>query len=93
MNEIARANDLRQRARHLRHLADAIETSPVMRLDRYGGVDTWRGPRPELCRATLARNQHQLHAAVDDLREHAWWFDRQAQELETVARTRIGLVG
>ena len=47
-----------------------------MRLDRHGDVDTWRGPRPDLCRATLARNQHQLHAAADDLRDHAWRLDR-----------------
>jgi hypothetical protein len=93
MNETDRANDLRRRARHLRRLADAIETSPVMRLDRHGDVDTWRGPRPELCRATLARNQHQLHAAADDLREHAWRLDQQAEELDALARTGIGLAG
>ena len=93
MNAIDRANDLRRRARHLRHLAEAIEATPVMRLDRYGDVDTWCGPRPDLCRATLAHNQHQLHAAADDLREHAWRFDREAEELEAVARAQIGLAG
>ena len=93
MNETERANDLRLRARHLRRLAETIETSPVMRLDRHGDVDTWRGPRPDLCRTTLARNQHQLHAAADDLREHAWRLDQQAEELEAVARARIGLAG
>jgi hypothetical protein len=93
MTTTDRANDLRRRARHLRRLADAIETSPVMRLDRHGDVDTWRGPWPDLCRATLARNQHQLHAAADDLREHAWRLDRQAEELDALARTGIGLAG
>jgi len=93
MNTTDRANDLRRRARHLRRLADAIETSPVMRLDRHGDVDTWRGPRPDLCRATLARNQHQLHAAADDLREHAWRLDQQAEELDALARAGIGLAG
>jgi hypothetical protein len=93
MNATARAAQLRQRARHLRRLAEAIETSPVMRLDRHGDVDTWRGPRPDLCRATLARNQHQLHAAADDLREHAWRLDRQADELDAVARAQIGMAG
>jgi hypothetical protein len=92
MTATDRANDLRRRARHLRRLADAIETSPVMRLDRHGDVDTWRGPRPDLCRTTLARNQHQLHAAADDLREHAWRLDQQAEELEAIARTH-GLAG
>jgi hypothetical protein len=93
MNATERANDLRRRARHLRRLADAIEASPVMRLDRHGDVDTWRGPRPDLCRATLARNQHQLHAAADDLREHAWRLDQQAEELDALARSGIGLAG
>ena len=64
-----------------------------MRLDRHGDVDTWRGPRPELCRLTLSRNQHQLHAAADDLRGHAHRFEQQAGELEAVARTQIGLAG
>jgi hypothetical protein len=93
MNALARANQLRQRAEHLRHLADAVEASPVMRLDRHGDVDTWRGARPELCRVTLARNQHQLHAAADDLREHAWRLGRQAEELEAIARAQIAAAG
>lgn len=62
-----------------------------MNLDRYGDVDTWRGPRPDLCRATLTANQHQLHAAADDLRWHAYRFEQQARELEAIARS--GLAG
>jgi hypothetical protein len=93
MNTIARALQLRQRADHLRRLADDIEASPVMRLDRHGDADTWRGARPDLCRVTLAANQHQLHAAADDLRWHAYRFERQADELEAVARSQIGLAG
>ena len=93
MNATARATQLRQRARQLRRLAEEIEASPVMRLDRHGDVDTWRGPRPDLCRATLVRNQHQLHAAADDLREHAWRLEQQAEELEAIARSQIGLAG
>jgi hypothetical protein len=91
MNAIA--NQLRQRANHLRRLAEAIEASPVMRLDRYGDVDTWRGLRPDLCRATLAANQHQLHAAADDLRWHAYRFEQQAEEFEAAARAQVGLAG
>lgn len=64
-----------------------------MHLDRHGGLDTWRGLRPELCRSTLARNQHQLHAAAEDLREHAWRVDRQAEELEAIARAQIAIAG
>lgn len=93
MNPTARAQQLRQRAHHLRRLADAIEADPVMKLDRYGDVDTWRGPRSDLCRATLAANQHQLHAAADDLRWHAYRFEQQARELEAITRSQIGLAG
>ena len=64
-----------------------------MRLDRYGDVDTWRGLRPDLCRATLAANQHQLHAAADDLRWHAYRFEQQADELDMLARAQMGLAG
>lgn len=77
----------------MQRLADAIEASPVMRLDRYGDVDTWFGTRPDLCRATLATNQHQLHAAAEDLRWHAYRFEQQAQELDALARSAIGLTG
>ena len=93
MSAITRANQLRQRSQHLRELAEAIEASPVMRLDRHGDVDTWRGSRPDLCRATLAANQHHLHTAADDLRWHAYRFEQQALELEFAARTQIGLAG
>ena len=64
-----------------------------MRLDRYGDVDTWRGPRSDLCRATLATNQHQLHGAADDLRWHAYGLEQHADELEAVARAQMGLAG
>ncbi len=64
-----------------------------MRLDHHGDVDTWRGPRSDLCRSTLAANQHQLHAAADDLRSHAYRFEQQADELDAVARSQIGLAG
>ncbi len=93
MNATNRAHHLRQRASHLRQLSDAIENSPVMSLDCHGGGDTWRGPRADLCRATLATNQHQLHGAVEDLRWQAHQFDRRAEELEAIARSRIGLAG
>ena len=93
MNAIARAHQLRQRAHDLRRLAEAIEAAPVMRLDRHGDVDTWTGRRPDLCRATLAANKHQLHAAADDLRWHAYRFEQQAHELDLIARSQIGLAG
>jgi hypothetical protein len=93
MSATDRAIQLRQRARHLRLLAERIEALPVMQLDRFGDVDTWRGLRPDLCRVTLAANQHQLHLAADDLRAHAYGFDQRAEELEAIARSQIGLAG
>jgi hypothetical protein len=64
-----------------------------MHLDRYSQVDTWRGPRPDLCRATLAANQHQLHAAAEDLRWHAYRFEQHARELDVIAVPQVGLAG
>lgn len=93
MDAAAQADGLRSRARHLRELATAIERMPVMRLDRWCDDDTWRGPRPALCRSTLQRNQHQLHAAADELRLHAYRFELEAEHLDAVARSRIGLAG
>lgn len=93
MDTAARADQLRRRARHLRHLAARIEQLPVMQLERWADDDTWRGPRPLLCRNTLQRNQHQLHAAADDLRSRAWQFELEADHLDAVARSQIGLAG
>ena len=64
-----------------------------MRLDGYADDDTWRGPRPMLCRSTLVLNQRQLHAAADDLRWHAHRFEQQAAELDAIAAARVGLAG
>ncbi len=91
MNASARAELLRERARHLRELADTIESLPVMRLDRHADDGTWRGPRPSLCRSTLAVNQQQLHGAADDLRLHAYRFEQQASEIEVLSR--FGMAG
>ena len=87
------ANQLRLRARHLRDLANSIESLAVMRLDGHADDDTWRGPRPLLCRSTLGSNQQQLHAAADDLRWHAYRFEQHAAELDAVAAARVGLAG
>jgi hypothetical protein len=84
------AEHLRHRARHLRELANAIESLAVMRLDGHAHDDTWRGPRPTLCRSTLVLNQRQLHGAADDLRWHAHRLEQQAAELDAV---RVGLTG
>ena len=78
------AAHLRDRARHLRHLADAIETTPAMRLEQLAGEDTWRGRRPLLCRNLLRRNLEQLHRAADDLRWNAYLLEQQAVACDAV---------
>ena len=93
MEATTRANQLRRRAGHLRELATAIEHLPVMSLETYADHDTWRGPRPDLCRSTLRTNQQQLHGAADDLRWHAHRLEQQAAELDAVAAARLGLAG
>jgi len=93
MDATTRANELRRRAGHLREVATVIEHLPVMALEIHADDDTWRGPRPDLCRSTLRANQRQLHGAVDDLRWHAHRFEQQAVELEAVAAARLGLAG
>ena len=76
---------------YVRELAERIEGLPVMRLDRWADVDTWRGPRPMLCTSTLATNQHQLHAAAEELRWRAHRFQLQAEQLDAMAR--LGATG
>jgi hypothetical protein len=87
------ADLLRERARHLRELAETIESMPVMRLEHHADDDTWRGPRASLCRSTLAVNQQQLHRAADDLRLHAYRFEHRAAELDVLARSQVGVAG
>jgi len=64
-----------------------------MGLERHADDRTWRGPHPALCRALLCSNQHQLHSAADDLRWHAYGFERQADELDAAAIACPGLAG
>lgn len=64
---------LRQRAAHLRVLAESVERAQVMRLDEAP---------TELARRLLDRNLHQLHLAAEDLRDAADRFRRRADELD-----------
>jgi hypothetical protein len=76
-------DQLRARARALRHLATRIECTPAMSLDRHAGDDTWRTPRADLARSILRANQAQLHHAVDELRWTAYRLELQAVDVET----------
>jgi hypothetical protein len=80
------ATRLRLRARRLHELARTIESTPAMSLERHAGDDAWRGHRPSLCRTLLMSNQHQVHAAVEELRWSAHQLEQQADQLEAAAR-------
>lgn len=84
---------LRRRATRLRTLASTIERSLAMVLDRYAGLDTWRGQRPQLCRNLLLTNQAQLHAEAEQLRWQAYLFERRAAELDVHAHALPGQAG
>jgi hypothetical protein len=79
------ADHLRLRAARLREMARALESSPVFSLDRYAGVDTWTGPRPDECRGELASRQAELHRAIEQLYTTAWWLDRRAEQAAALA--------
>jgi hypothetical protein len=79
------ADHLRLRATRLREMARALESSPVFSLDRYAGVDTWNGPRPDECRDELARRQAELYDAIEQLYAAAWWLDRRAEQAALLA--------
>lgn len=75
----------RQRAAHLRGLANQLIHTPSMSLHLHAGVDTWYGPRADACATELAIAQHGIREAVDDLRTQAFTFDRRADDLEAAA--------
>jgi hypothetical protein len=81
----SQANDYRQRAAHLRTLAAQIEHTPSMTLHLHASVDTWYGPRPDLCASDLALAQQAARDAAVDLRNQAFRFDRRADELDADA--------
>lgn len=87
------ASALRQRAHSLRLHADRIERTPAMSLERFATVDTWRGPRPNHCLQLLHAAQHRMHGAAEELRLHAWRFDRRADDLEAAARAALAVTG
>lgn len=86
----SQAAQLRRRARRLRTLAQTIERTPALTLERHANEDTWRGQRPLLCRNLLLANQTQLHSAAEGLRWQAFLFERRAAELETRAALQAG---
>jgi len=78
------SEELRRRTVELRRLAEAIERTPLMTLDRDVGPDTWRSPAADDCRAQLSRDQLDLHRAAEDLRWSAYRLEREADELDVL---------
>lgn len=79
------AAEYRRRAAALRRLAARLDDSPFLTLHHWAGDDTWTSPRVEVCGAQLAIDQARLRAAADELRGHAWRFERQAETLDAAA--------
>ena len=79
------AAEYRRRAAALRQLAARLDETPLLTLHRWAGDDTWSSPRVEACRAQLGIDQARIRAAADDLRGHAWRFERQAEALDAAA--------
>lgn len=86
MSTVAHAARLRVRVDDLRRFAGELERTPATRLDAHAGDHTWRGQRPHLCRLMLHVNLRQLHEAAEELRWQALLLERQAEELEQLAR-------
>jgi hypothetical protein len=87
------ADHLRHRARHLLHLADAIDSTPALRLHECAREDTWRGRRPLLCENLLATNRRQAAEAILELRLQAFLMEQRARQLELAAALEARLAG
>jgi hypothetical protein len=87
------AAHLRRRAAELRRLAHHLAATPLDDLARWAGPDTWVSPRAaELC-DQLALDRLRLLGAVDDLRLHARWLERQADAADAAAAAAAALAG
>jgi hypothetical protein len=87
------ADDYRRRAIELRRLANHLETTPLLSLHRWAEEDTWSSPRADECRDLLIADQSRVRRAVDDLRDQAWWYERQADHLDAAAAARALIEG
>ncbi len=83
------SQEMRARVVELRRLAESIESSLVMVLVDGEGLDGWGGLRASLCERMLVRNLHQLHSAVEELRESALSLSEQADQLDLEHQTCV----
>ena len=87
------AAQYRRRALEMRRLAAELAESPVLRLHNDAGTETWASPGADACRTMLADDQARLLHAAAELREHAWWYEQQADALDAIAAARLAAGG
>jgi hypothetical protein len=73
---------LRDRARHLRTIANMIACSPAVSISRLAGPETWVGPTAQACFDELVALGGKLEAQRQLLCDTARSFDRQADDLQ-----------
>jgi hypothetical protein len=78
------AAELRRRALELRRLAAHLAATPLDDLAAWAGPETWVSPRAAALRDQLTVERARLLNAVDDLRLHARWLEREADALEAI---------
>ncbi|HEY7626496.1 MAG TPA: hypothetical protein VH761_05490 [Ilumatobacteraceae bacterium] len=77
------AEQLRSRARHLRHLSSTIATCRAIGMYALAGPDTWVGPTPQACYESLLDVRRHLQEQHELLARTASAMERRAAELET----------
>lgn len=82
----ASAEQLRNRATHLRALAQRLQTLCVLEVYRAAGTDTWVGPSPQRCDDALRGFSGSLRTSADGLAAEARRLNRLADEIEQRAR-------
>ena len=76
------AAELRHRAAELRRLAGHLHATPLAGVLDRAGPDTWVSPLATELHEQLGIDRRRLADAVDDLRRHAHYLERQAEALE-----------
>ena len=79
------AAELRRRAAELRRLAQHLHDTPLAAVLERAGPDTWVSPLAAELRTQLGIDRRRLAEAVDDLRRHARYLEREAEALEVAA--------
>jgi hypothetical protein len=83
------ADEYRRRAADLRRLAARLDAVPLADVESWAGPDTWRSAGADHCRQQLAIDRQRIAHAVDELRERAWMFERQADAVDAAAAAQL----